>query len=60
MDMLNQLLASQVDHSLVRKLKTYADPTLLVVDELGYLSLDQHNSNSIRSSARGIRSADPP
>lgn len=45
MDMLNQLLASQVDHSLVRKLKTYADPTLLVVDELGYLSLDQHNSN---------------
>ena len=45
MDMLNQLLASQVDHSLVRKLKTYTDPTLLVVDELGYLSLDQHNSN---------------
>jgi DNA replication protein DnaC len=45
MDMLNQLLASQVDHSLVRKLKLYTDPTLLVVDELGYLSLDQHTSN---------------
>src|SRR5271155_3130475 len=45
MDMLNHLLASQVDHSLVRKLKTFTDPTLLVVDELGYLSLDQQTSN---------------
>ena len=45
MDMLNQLLASQVDHSLVRKLKTYTDPTLLVCDELGYLALDQQTSN---------------
>jgi hypothetical protein len=32
MDMLNQLLASQVDHSLVRKLKVYTEPTLLLVD----------------------------
>jgi DNA replication protein DnaC len=45
MDMLNHLLASQVDHSLVRKLKAFTDPTLLVVDELGYLSLDQQTSN---------------
>jgi DNA replication protein DnaC len=45
MDMLNHLLASQVDHSLVRKLKTYTEPTLLLVDELGYLSLDQQTSN---------------
>jgi DNA replication protein DnaC len=45
MDMLNHLLASQVDHSLVRKLRTYTEPTLLVIDELGYLSLDQHTSN---------------
>lgn len=45
MDMLNQLLASQVDSSLVRKLKVYTDPTLLLVDELGYLSLDQQTSN---------------
>jgi DNA replication protein DnaC len=45
MDMLNHLLASQVDHSLVRKLKTYTEPALLVVDELGYLSLDQQTSN---------------
>ena len=45
MDMLNHLLASQADHSLVRKLKTYTEPTLLIVDELGYLSLDQQTSN---------------
>jgi DNA replication protein DnaC len=45
MDMLNQLLASQIDLSLVRKLRTYTAPTLLIVDELGYLSLDQQSSN---------------
>lgn len=45
MNMLNQLVASQADHSLVRKLKVYTDPTLLVCDELGYLSLDQQTSN---------------
>ena len=41
MDMLNHLLASQVDHSLVRKLKAYTEPALLICDELGYLALDQ-------------------
>jgi DNA replication protein DnaC len=45
MNMLNQLVASQVDHSLVRKLKIYTDPSLLLLDELGYLSLDQETSN---------------
>ena len=45
MDMLNQLLAAQVDHSLVRRLKTYTEPDLLIADELGYLSLDQQSSN---------------
>ena len=45
MQMLNQLVASQADHSLVRKLKIYTDPTLLICDELGYLSLDQQTSN---------------
>ena len=45
MQMLNHLVASQADHSLVRKLKIYTDPTLLVCDELGYLSLDQQTSN---------------
>jgi len=45
MDMLNHLLASQVDHSLIRKLKLYTEPTFLLIDELGYLSLDQQTSN---------------
>ena len=45
MDMLNQLSASQVDHSLVRKLKGYTEPTLFICDELGYLALDQQTSN---------------
>jgi len=45
MDMLNHLLASQVDHSLVRKLRIYTEPALLIIDELGYLSLDQQTSN---------------
>ncbi len=45
MNMLNQLAASQVDHSLVRRLKTYTTPSLLICDELGYLSLDQQTSN---------------
>jgi DNA replication protein DnaC len=45
MDMLNQLSASQVDHSLVRKLKAYTEPSLLICDELGYLALDQQTSN---------------
>jgi DNA replication protein DnaC len=45
MDMLNHLLASQVDHSLVRKLKTFTEPALLVCDELGYLAFDQQTSN---------------
>ena len=45
MNMVNQLVASQVDQSLVRKLKSYTDPAVLICDELGYLSLDQQTSN---------------
>jgi len=45
MDMLNHLNVSQVDHSLVRKLRVYTEPALLIVDELGYLALDQQTSN---------------
>jgi len=45
MDMLNHLNASQVDHSLVRKLRVYTETALLIVDELGYLALDQQTSN---------------
>jgi len=32
MDMLNHLSAAQADHSLVRKLKIYTEPSLLVCD----------------------------
>ena len=39
------LSASQVDHSLVRKLKAYTEPALFICDELGYLALDQQTSN---------------
>jgi hypothetical protein len=35
MQMLNQLVASQADHSLVHKQRIYADPALWVGDELG-------------------------
>lgn len=45
MEMLNQLLASQVDQSLIRKLKVYPEPAALIVEELGYLALDQPTSN---------------
>ena len=45
MNMLNQLVASQLDHSLVRRLKAYTAPPILICDELGYLSLDQQTSN---------------
>jgi DNA replication protein DnaC len=38
MDMLNQLSASQVDHSVIRKLKIYTEPTLLVCDECEVVS----------------------
>jgi DNA replication protein DnaC len=45
MDMLNHLIAAQVDHSLVKHLKTYTNPAVLICDELGYLTLDQQTSN---------------
>ena len=55
--MANQLTASQVDH-LVRRLKFYTDPALLICDELGYLALDQQTSNlfhQVISSRHGLR-----
>jgi DNA replication protein DnaC len=41
MDMLNHLLASQVDHSLIRKLKLYTEPPFLLIDELGHFHSSQ-------------------
>ena len=44
-DLLNHLNASQIDHSPIRKLQLFTDPALLVIDELGYLTLDRQTSN---------------
>jgi DNA replication protein DnaC len=44
-DMINHLIASKSDHSLFKKLKYYQSPSLLLVDELGFLSLDEQSSN---------------
>ena len=40
-EMVNQLAASQANHNLMKTLKLYTAPTLLIIDELGRLSLDQ-------------------
>ncbi|MBW2072941.1 MAG: IS21-like element helper ATPase IstB [Deltaproteobacteria bacterium] len=44
-DMINQLIAAEADHSLLKKLHYYQSPDLLVCDELGYLSLGQQGSH---------------
>jgi DNA replication protein DnaC len=38
-DMINQLIAAEAEHSLLKKLHHYQSPDLLVCDELGYLPL---------------------
>ena len=45
MDMINQLIASEVDRSLLKVLNHYKSPDLLVCDELGYLSLGSQGSD---------------
>jgi len=45
MDMINQLIAAEADHSLVKKLDFYQSPALLIIDEIGYLPLGPHGSN---------------
>jgi DNA replication protein DnaC len=45
MEMINHLIAADVDRSLLRKLQYYQSPALLVVDEVGYLSLGQQGSS---------------
>jgi len=45
MDMLNQLIAAEADHSLLKKLSYYQKPDLLVCDEIGYLPLGRQGSN---------------
>jgi DNA replication protein DnaC len=45
MDMINHLIAAEVDHSLLKKLHYYQSQELLVIDEIGYLSLGSQGSN---------------
>lgn len=44
-DMINHLIAAEADHSLLKKLQSYQTPDLLVLDEMGYLSLGQQGSH---------------
>lgn len=44
-NMINHLIAATADHSLVKKLRYYQSPELLVCDEIGYLPLDSQGSN---------------
>lgn len=45
MDMINQLVAAQTDHTLLKKLKHYQSQDILVIDEIGYLPLGKQGSN---------------
>jgi len=44
-DMINQLVAAEVDHTLLKKLQYYQSQDLLVCDEIGYLPLGRQGSN---------------
>jgi DNA replication protein DnaC len=45
MDMINQLIAADINRSLHTKLDYYRKPQILAIDELGYLSLNQQGSD---------------
>ena len=45
MDMINHLIAADADLSLLKKLHHYQSQDLLVIDEIGYLSLGTQGSN---------------
>lgn len=45
MDMINQLVAAEAEHSLLKKLQYYQSQELLVCDEIGYLPLGRQGSN---------------
>ncbi len=44
-DMINQLIAAEQDHTLLKKLKYYQSQDVLVCDEIGYLPLGRQGSN---------------
>ena len=45
MDMINHLIAAEADHTMLKKLQYYQSQELLVIDEIGYLSLGIQGSN---------------
>ena len=47
MDMVNHLIEAEVSHNLLKKLKYYQSPDILVCDEIGYLPLGKQGSNLI-------------
>lgn len=59
MDMVNQLVASEVDRTLHKKLEYYRKPTLLICDELGYLGLNQQGSDLLFQVISGRHSVAP-
>ena len=44
-DMINHLIASQADHSLHNAMHAYVAPSLLIIDEVGYLPFDKCGSD---------------
>lgn len=44
-DLVNELYASMSDNTLMKKMKTYISPSLLIIDELGYLPLDKKGAD---------------
>ena len=44
-EMINQLVAAKLDHTLLKKLHYYQSQDLLVCDEIGYLPLGKEGSN---------------
>lgn len=44
-DMINHLIASQADHSLHNAMHSYVSPSLLIIDEVGYLPFDKCGSD---------------
>lgn len=45
MDMINNLITAEADHTLMKKLNYYQSQDLLVCDEIGYLPLGKQGSN---------------
>jgi len=44
MNLINYLSASLADHSLLKAMKTFTSPRLLIIDELGYLPVDKQGA----------------